>query len=460
MSHRIALRAWALWLVACASLLARQPAPVAPDATSPPAGPDAARAPSIVVAEYDGIVHPITAEFFEQAVARAEGQRAEALILILRTPGGLLDSTRTITSRMIASAVPVVVFVAPSGSRAASAGFLIALAADVTAMAPGTSIGAAHPVSGDGAPVTDAVAKKAASDVAAYARTLADKRGRNVDLAGEAVTESRAFTDEEARTASPPLVDLVAADLDALIRALDGREVRRFDQRTVVPRTAGARVDRLEMSWRQRLLSGIAHPQIAYILFSLGTLGLTIELWSPGAILPGVVGGVCLLLAFFAFQILPVSYAGLLLILFGIVLLVIEVKVVSYGVLAVGGLVSLVLGAVFLFDTTLPELQVGLAFVLPVAAGLAAVVLSLVGLAVRAQRQRSVTGTSGMIGEVGRVLGGRAGDAPLQVAVHGEIWRARPVADGVAPPEGTAVEVVGVEGLTLRVRPVRPEGPS
>lgn len=450
MSHRVAWRAVVVWLMACAALVARQPASL-PGADSPQASPPV---PVVVLAEYDGIVHPITAEYVEQAIARAEDQRAEAVVLVLRTPGGLLDSTRTITSRMIASRVPVVVFVAPSGSRAASAGFLIALAADVTAMAPGTSIGAAHPVSGTGTPVDETMARKSASDVAAYARTLAEKRGRNVALAEQAVNESRAFTDEEARTASPPLADLVARDVDDLLRQIDGREVKRFDQSTVVMRTAGARLDRLEMTWRQQLLSGIAHPQVAYILFSLGTLGLTIELWSPGAILPGVVGGVCLLLAFFAFQILPVSYAGLLLILFGIVLLVLEVKVVSYGVLAVGGLISLVLGAVFLFDTSVPELQVSLSFVVPVAAGIAAVVLSLVGLAVRAQRLRSVTGASGMIGEVGRVIAPITTGAAGQVRVHGEIWRAT-AEEALA--SGAAVEVAAVDGLTLRVRPVTRE---
>ena len=454
MSHRVLLRACGAWWLAGAVLAARQPS-VAPSPAE--ARPDPALSPLVVVAEYDGIVHPIAAEYLEQAISRAEAEGAGVLVIELRTPGGLLDSTRSITSRMIASRVPVVVFVAPSGSRAASAGFLIALAADVVAMAPGTSIGAAHPVSGTGAPVDEPTAKRAASDVAAFARTLAGQRGRNVALAEQAVNDSRAFTDEEARTATPPLADVTARDLDDLLRQLDGREVRRFDKASIVLRTAGARVERLEMTARQRLLSGIAHPQVAYLLFSLGTLGLTIELWSPGAVLPGVVGGVCLLLAFFAFQILPVSYTGLLLILFGIVLLVLEVKVVSYGVLAVGGLVSLVLGAVFLFDTTVPELQVSLSFVVPVAVGVAAVVLSLVTLAARAQRLRPVTGAGGLLGETGRVLAAIPADGTGQVAVHGEIWRATA---GQALEAGTVVEGVGVSGLTVHVRPAARGVPS
>lgn len=436
-----------LYVLWCAALLAAQPG--APSGPQDPAPPASVAAPLVLVAEYDGIIHPVAAEYFDQAVTRADQDRAALLVLILRTPGGLLDSTRTITTRMIASRVPVVVFIAPSGARAASAGFLITLAADVAAMAPGTNIGAAHPVSGTGQPVDETMAKKAASDVAAYARTLAEKRGRNVELAGEAVVESRAFTDSEALTAEPPLVDVVAADLNELLAQLDAREVRRFDGTAVTLSTKGARIERHEMTARQQFLSAIAHPQVAYLLFSLGTLGLTIELWSPGAILPGVVGGVCLLLAFFAFQILPVNYAGLLLIVFGLLLLVLEVKVASFGLLAAGGIVSLALGAVFLYDTTLPELQVGLRVILPVVIGIAAVVLPLVRLAVRAQRQRSVTGPSGMLGEHGRVLASIPAGGQGAVSTHGEIWNA--IAE--EPIEaGAAVEVDGVDGLTLHVR--------
>ncbi len=239
-------------------------------------------------------------------------------MLFLRTPGGLVDSTRDINTAIIQAKTPVAVFVAPSGSRAASAGFLITIAADVAAMAPGTHIGAAHPVSGDGQKVDETMAKKMTSDVAGYARTLAAQRKRNVALVEQAVTESRTFTEQEASTASPPLIDVVATDLPDLLMKLDGRTITRS---TAAARRCGppARAERaVEMTWAQRILSAIAHPQIAYLLLMLGTLGLTIELWNPGAILPGVVGGICLLLAFFAFQVLPVSYAGVLLILFGL----------------------------------------------------------------------------------------------------------------------------------------------
>lgn len=435
------------WQAAVAVLLMLAGAALMASSDPPPAGP--ASAPAVVVAEVDGIIHPVSAEYIVDAIDRAEQSGAAAVVIVLRTPGGLLDSTRTITSRMIAAKVPVVVFIAPSGSRAASAGFLITLAADVAAMAPGTSLGAAHPVPANGAPPDETMAKKSASDVAAYARSLAEKRGRNVDLAQQAVIESRAFTDEEALAATPPLIDLVARDLDDLVRQLEGRPVKRFDGTTAEMHTAGARVDRVAWTWRQQLLSAIAHPQVAYLLFSLGTLGLTIELWNPGAILPGVVGGLCLLLAFFAFQVLPVNYAGLLLILFGILLLVLEIKVVSYGLLAVGGIVSLVLGAVFLIDSPLPELQIGLQLILPVALGVSALVLGLVRLAVRAQQLRSVTGTSGMIGEEAQVVVAVPAGGRGQVATHGEIWSAV----AAEPLEvGARVEVMSVDGLVVHVR--------
>ncbi len=249
------------------------------------------------------------------------------MVFVLRTPGGLLESTRTIVSRMITSRAPVVVFVAPSGARAASAGFIITLAADVAAMAPGTHIGAAHPVSGSGEEVNETVASKAASDTAAYARSLAQARKRNVSLSEEAVLKSRAFTDSEALMATPPLIDLVSPDVNKLLDELDGRTISRFDGRTTELRTANAEIRSIGMTRRQRFLSAIAHPQIAYLLMTLGILGLTVELWNPGAIIPGVAGGLCLLLAFFAFQIIPVSTAGLLLIVFGLALLILELKV-------------------------------------------------------------------------------------------------------------------------------------
>ena len=272
----------------------------------------------------------------------------------------------------------------------------------------------------------------------------------------KAVTESQSFTDEEALSATPPLIDLVAADLDALLAALDGRAVTRWDGRTEVLRTAGARVEETEMNWRQRLLSTIAHPQMLVLLFSLGTLGLTIELWNPGAVLPGVVGVLCLLLAFFAAQIIPINSVGLLLVLFGLALLVLEMFTPSVGLLAVGGIVSMVLGLVMLIDSPAPELQLGWGFIVSTVLALALIVTFVTRLAVRAQLRRPVTGVAGMLDESGEVLEAIAPGAAGRVATHGEIWSA--IADQPIPT-GARVRVVEIDGMTLTVSPEPPAGP-
>jgi membrane-bound serine protease (ClpP class) len=416
---------------------------------SAPVRSEIAGRPVVYSAVVDGIIHPVSAEYMMDTLDRADRAGAVLVVFTLRTPGGLLDSTRAIVSSMIAARTPVAIFVSPSGTRAASAGFILTIAADVAAMAPGTHIGAAHPVDGGGAKMDEITSKKATEDSAAYARTLATRRHRNVDLAAQAVTESRAFTEGEAAAAVPPLIDVVARDIPHLLLQLDGRTVTRFDGSTVVLNTRGADIIPIEMSLRQRILSGVAHPNIAYLLLTLGTLALTIELWSPGAILPGVVGGVSLLLAFFAFSVLPVNYAGLLLVLFGLLLLVLEIKVTSFGLLTAGGVVSLIFGSMILVDSPLPELQLSLKVVVPVVLGFAAVALALARLAVAAQRQPPVMGQAAMIGETGEALTAIAPDRAGQVATRGEIWNAtsdEPIA------KGTRVRVTGVDRLTLVVR--------
>ena len=414
-----------------------------------PAPDESAGRPIVYSAVVDGIIHPVSAEFMMATIERADLAGAALVVFTLRTPGGLLDSTRAIVSRMIASKVAVAIFVSPSGARAASAGFILTIAADIAAMSPGTHIGAAHPVDGGGATMDEVMSKKATADTAAYVRTLATRRHRNVDLAAQAVTESRAFTDGEAAAAVPPLVDVVAQDLPDLLRQLDGRTVTRFDGSTVVLQTRDADIIPIEMSLRQRILSGVAHPNVAYLLLSLGTLAVTIELWSPGAILPGVVGGVSLLLAFFAFSVLPVNYAGLFLVLFGLLLFVLEIKVTSFGLLTAGGVVSLAFGSMILMDSTLPELQLSLSVVLPVVLGFAAVAMLLLRLAVAAQRQPPVMGQAAMIGEPGAALTDIAPERAGQVATHGEIWNAT---SGEPIPKGARVRVTGVDRLTLVVR--------
>jgi membrane-bound serine protease (ClpP class) len=404
--------------------------------------------PVVYTAEVDGIIQPVAAESLRSAIARADAANAALFVLTLRTPGGLLDSTRDINNDIIRARTPVAVFVGPSGNRAASAGFLITIAADIAAMAPGTHIGAAHPVSGDGSKMDDTMAKKAASDTAGYARTLAHQRKRNVVLVEQAVIESRSFTETEAAGAVPPLIDVIASDVPDLLRKIDGRSVVRFDGREQVLRVAGATLQSVEMTWAQRVLSAIAHPQVAYLLLTLGVLGLTVEFWNPGAIFPGVAGGICLLLAFFALHVLPVSYAGVLLMLLGVVLLILEMKVTSFGVLAAGGVISLFFGSLMLIDSPLPELQIGLGLITAVTLSFAGLLLFLVRLAVKAQRLLPVTGSEGMIGELGRAITSIDAGGVGQVQTQGEIWTATA---RTALAAGEAVRITEIKGLLLTV---------
>jgi membrane-bound serine protease (ClpP class) len=411
--------------------------------------PAIASAQVIYSAEVDSIIQPVSAEFMIDTIDRADADNAALVLFILRTPGGLVDSTRAIVSKMIAAKTPVAVYVGPAGSRAASAGFIITIAADIAAMAPGTHIGAAHPVAGGGETMDETTSNKAAQDVAAYVRSIAGKRGRNVQLADQAVLQSKAFTEEEAAKSDPPLIDLIAASRDELLKQLDGRTVTRFDGQTTTLRTGSARVVSVEMTLRQRILSAIAHPNIAYILLSLGMLGLTIELWNPGGILPGVVGGLSLLLAFFALQVLPINYAGLLLMLFGLMLLVLELKVASYGLLTAGGLLALVFGSLMLIDSPAPELQLSVGLVVSVVLGFTAIAAFLVRLALSARKLAPVTGPEGLLGETGQALTRIAPDSMGQARVHGEIWNAT-----ASEPidRGARVVVLNVSGLTLTVR--------
>jgi len=442
--RRTFLRACACMWIAAGAALAQ--APLQPAAALE-------QGPVIVTAEIDGIIHPIAVQHVRRVLSRADARGAALVVFELRTPGGLVDSTRDINNAIINAKAPVVVFVGPSGNRAASAGFLITIAADIAAMAPGTHIGAAHPVAGNGERIDETMAKKMTSDVAGYARTLATQRKRNVTLVEQAVTESRSYTEQEAAGAAPPLIDVVASDLPDLLRKLEGRTVTRFDGRSQTIHTANATLERVDMTRAQRILSALAHPQIAYLLLTLGMLGLTVEFWNPGAIFPGVAGGICLLLAFFAFQVLPVNYAGVALIMFGIALLILELKVTSFGLLAVGGITSLLLGSMMLIDSPAPALQIGLRVIVPMTLAVSGIILFLVGLAVRAQRAPTVTGTAGMLHETGEALTSIEPGGVGRVRTHGEIWTATST-DAVSA--GETVRVTGVQGLLLMVRPETP----
>jgi len=370
----------------------------------------------------------------------------------LSTPGGLLTSTREIFTAMLGSEIPVVVYVSPAGAQAASAGFFLLMAADVAAMAPGTNTGAAHPVGGGGENIEGAMGEKIEEDAAATIRSLATRNHRNSELAESAVIESRSFTAEEAL--DNDLIDFVATDLGTLLSEIDGRELVDDAGNRQVLRTANASVTSLEMSGFQRFLSAIAHPNIAYILMTLGGLGLYFELSNPGAVLPGVVGGICLILAFFALSVLPVSYAGIALIILAMIFFIAEVKVVSYGLLSVAGVISLVIGSLMLFKTADPAIRVSLEVIGTMVAFTLVVVGILVTLVVKVHRSQVTTGAEGMVHKVG--VARTAVDQSGKVFVLGELWNARadkPIA------AGTQIEVLDVEGMTLRVRP-RVEEPT
>lgn len=403
-------------------------------------------APQVVRIRVDSIIHPVAAEFVVESLATADQQEADAFIIELSTPGGLLTSTRDIFTAMMGASTPVVVFVAPSGAQAASAGFFLLMAADVAAMAPGTNTGAAHPVAGSGEDIEGDMGEKVEEDAAATIRSLASRNGRNAELAEAAVVESKSFTEYEALDNG--LIDLIAEDTGDLLEKVDGLEIARGEDEVTTLTTAGARVETLEMSGFRRFLSAIAHPNIAYILMTLGGLGLYFELSNPGAVLPGVVGGICLILAFFALSVLPVNYAGIALIFLAMIFFIAEIKVTSYGLLTVAGVISLVIGSLMLFKTADPAIRVSLEVILSMAAFTLVVVALLVTLVVRAHGSQVATGAEGLIHKRGVARTVIAGQG--KVFVHGELWNA--VSDA-AIPTGTPVEVVDIDGMTLRVRP-------
>ncbi len=409
---------------------------------------DGEPAREVVRIRVDSIIHPVAAEYIADAIADADASGAAAVVIELDTPGGLLTSTREIFTAMLGAETPVVVYVAPSGAQAGSAGFFLLMASDVAAMAPGTNAGAAHPVSGDGKEIEGVMAEKIEQDAAATIRSLATRNGRDPELAEEAVMNSRSFTAEEALQAG--LIELIAANVPELLEAIDGREVIGDGDEPEVLETRGATIRDITMGPFQRFLSALAHPNIAYLLMTIGGLGLYFELSNPGSIFPGVIGLICLILAFFALSVLPVNYAGIGLILLALILFVAEVKVVSYGLLTVAGVASLILGSMMLFKSADPAIRVSLDVIVTVAAFALVVVGFLTFMAVRAHKSHVTTGAEGLVHESG--VARSALDPKGKVFVHGEIWNA--VAEGTIEA-GQPVEVVGMEGMTLRVRPER-----
>jgi membrane-bound serine protease (ClpP class) len=391
------------------------------------------------------MIHPISDEFIGRALAEAQRTHADALLIELQTPGGLIESTRSIVEKIMTSRVPVVVYVAPAGSRAASAGFFIVEAADVAAMAPGTNTGAAHPVI-MGEKMDEVMKTKMENDAAAFMRTVAAKRGRNVAVAESAVRESKSFTEQEAL--QQKLIDVIAPDVPSLLRAIDGRALHRYDGTNAVLRVAGKPVNRYEMTLKERLLSTLMDPNIAFLLFALGGLALFAEFNHPGAVLPGVVGVISILLALFALNLLPTRYAALALLLLAFALFALEAKFATHGVLGVGGIISMIFGALFLVDGPIPEMRVKFLTAAVVSVPIGVIAIFLMTLVLRARHNRVVTGQEGMIGEIGVARTALGPDG--KVFVHGEIWNA--VAKK-AIEEGARVRVAGVDGLHLIVEP-------
>ena len=403
----------------------------------------------------DGSINPAVAEFIREAIARAHGERAAALVIQLDTRGGLLPSMRAIVKDILGAPLPVIVYVAPSGAGAGSAGVFVTLAAHVAAMAPGTNIGAAHPVGGGGEDIQGRLGEKVASDAASFIQAIARRRGRNVEWATRAVRESVSITAEEA--ARIGVVDFVAKDLDEVVRRADGRQVdvggetRRVALAKAARDAQGAlRVRDYEMRLAQRVLNLVADPQIAYLLMMAGLLGLYVELTHPGVVFPGVVGAICLLLGLTALHVLPVNTSGLALLVLGLALLVAEAFLPTFGVLGVGGLVAFVLGSLFLFDAAETGIAISRSLIVGTAGTVAAIMLFLATLVARTQWRRAMTGAEGMIGAIG-VAKRRL--APVgTVMVHGEYWTAE--SDEMVD-EGERVEVTAVDGLMLRVRRAR-----
>ena len=405
--------------------------------------PGPARAAGVATIQIDGVISPVALRLIESAIARAQAERAVALVILLDTPGGLERSMRAICQRLLNAEIPVIVYVSPTGARAASAGVFITMAAHVAAMAPATNIGAAHPVAVGGTIDKESM-RKIENDSAAFARSIAIERGRNADWAEKAVRQSVSITEREAVRLK--VVDLVADSVPDLLEKLDGRTVKTV-KGPVTLATKGVQAKAIEISFRDRFLNVITDPNVAYVLMMLGMLGLFFELSNPGVILPGIIGGISLILAFFAFQSLPINYAGLLLIAFGIVLLIAEIKIVSHGVLAIGGIIAMALGSIMLFDAPEMDLRVAWSAIIPMVGATALLFLFVVSTALRTLKVPAVIGTPALVGQTGIARG------PLspagQVMIQGELWQA--VARGAPVEEGARVRVVDVNGLTLTV---------
>jgi len=402
----------------------------------------------VIVINADMAIHPPGADYINSAIEKAIEENAECLIIKLNTPGGLLKSTRVIVTQFLQSEIPIIVYVSPSGSQAASAGVFITMAAHIAAMAPGTNIGAAHPVTLQG--TQDSVMmEKATNDAAAFIRTISEKRKRNIEWGEDAVRKSLSITETEALELN--VIDIIAKDMNDLLEQIDGRQVETSKGLKTL-HTKNAEVIILEMTFAQKILSILSNPNIAYILLMLGIYGLFFELYNPGALFPGIIGGICLILAFYSMHTLPVNYAGLALIILSIILFLLEIKIVSHGALSIGGVISLFLGSMMLIDTEsiLEAMEISMELIIFIVILTSSFFIFAITLGIKAQRKKPTTGIEGMIGEIGKTVTKLSPSG--EITVHGEFWKAECLEGEIE--EGADVEVVVVQNLKLKVKKV------
>jgi len=402
-------------------------------------------AQTVISIKIDGAINPVAATFIHRSIEKASNDNASCLLIHLNTPGGLLKSTRIIVGDILESPVPVIVYVSPAGAHAGSAGVFVTLAADIAAMAPGTNIGAAHPITMQGTP-DSIMNNKSTNDAAAFIRTIAEYRNRNLEWAEDAVRQSVAITETEALRKN--IIDLIASNDRELLSQIDGRTIKRDSSRFVL-HTRGATIQLLEMGFTEKLLNIISDPDIAYILLMLGLLGLLFELFNPGIIFPGIIGFISLVLAFYALNTLPVNYAGLALIVFGVVLLLLEIKVVSHGMLAIGGIVALLTGSLMLIrpGSGLELMRISRTLIISTVAITSGFFLFVIGMGIKAQRRKPVTGIKALVGETAITLDEL--NPSGKVRIHGEIWNAISISGVINIEE--KVRVTDVKNLILYV---------
>jgi membrane-bound serine protease (ClpP class) len=402
--------------------------------------------PPIYLIEVDGIINPATAKFIIESIDQAQEKGAQGIIIQLDTPGGLMDSMRLIVKRILTANIPVIVYVGPRGARAASAGVFITLSAHIAVMAPSTHIGAAHPVTLGEGKESKTMSEKIVNDTVSYIKTIAKTRGRNVEWAEKAVRKSVSITEEEAVKLN--VVDFVSPDVYDLLDRIDGKVIK-FDGLSRTLTTKGLKPRSMQMSWRYKFLDIISNPTIAYILLMLGIYGIFFELSNPGAILPGVVGGIFLILAFYSLQMLPINFAGLALILFAIILFIAEIKVVSHGLLSVGGVISLFLGSLMLIESPAEYMKISLSVIIPAVLVSAAFFIFAVTMAIKARLKKPTTGTEGLVDEIGVAVTDI--DPEGKVLVHGEYWNAT---SDEKIEKDQKIQVVSVKNLKLHVKKV------